>query len=108
MKKRVFSLMDRMFNFIPEEGKANERYDIFFNSDKEPIILIDTEEYDITFSTIHMDTVMSILGISDRNFLKTEYGRNFNDSVLEWAKQRFDSHYTINEWYKSTDLMGYL
>ena len=108
MKKRVFSLMDRMFNFIPEEGKGRGRYDIFFNSDKEPIILIDTEDNDITFSTIHMDIVMRILGIPERDLLQTEYGRNFNDSVLEWSKQRFDGHYTINEWYKSTDLMGYL
>jgi len=108
MKKRVFSIMDRMFNFIPEKSIGNGRYVVCFNLNKEPVILIDTEDNDITFSTIHMDIVMRILGIPERDLLQTEYGRNFNNYALEWSKQRFAGHYTINDWYKSTDLIGYL
>ena len=108
MKKRVFSIMDRMFNFIPEKSIGNGRYVVCFNLNKEPVILIDTEDNDITFSTNHMDIVMRILGISERDLFKTEYGRNFNNYALEWSKQRFAGHYNVNDWYKSTDLIGYL
>ena len=107
MKKRVFSLMDIMFNFIPEKSMGNGRYVVCFNLDKEPIILIDTEDNDITFSTIHMDTVMGILGIPD-DLVHTHYGREFNNYVLKWSKQRFGGHYDINDWYKSTDIISYL
>ena len=95
MKKRVFSIMDRMFNFIPEKSIGNGRYVVCFNSGKEPIILIDTEDNDITFSTIHMNTVMGILGIHERDLVHSHYGREFNNYVLEWSKQRFGGYYTI-------------
>jgi hypothetical protein len=101
--------MDRMFNFIPEEGKSNNRYDIFFNSDKEPIILIDTKYNDITFSELHIGTVMRIMGINDdRVLVGTREGVDLNGYILEWAKQRFGSHYEITDWYKSYDLLSYL
>ena len=108
MKKIVFSLMDRLFNFIPEEAKGNERYVIFFNSDKEPIILIDAQDDDITFSGPEIKTVMSIMGVSLSDLTEKIEGINLNDYVLEWSKQRFDGHYEINEWYMSTNIVDYL
>jgi hypothetical protein len=95
MKKIVFSLMDRLFNFIPEEAKGNERYVIFFNSDKEPIILIDTQDDDI-------------MGISVADLDEKREGISLNDYILEWAKQEFDGHYEIKEWYRSNNLLDYL
>lgn len=109
MKKKLYNLMDRMFNFIPEEGKGNGRYDIFFNADKEPLIIIDTQDNDISFSNLHITTVMRIMGINDAKelFGKSE-GVDLNDYILEWAKQRFKGYYEINDWYMSGDLLGYL
>jgi len=109
MKKIVFSLMDRLFNFIPEEAKGNERYVIFFNSDKEPLIIIDTQDDDITFSAPQINTVMSIMGINDTKelFGKSE-GVDLNDYILEWSKQRFKGYYEINDWYRSNNLLDYL
>lgn len=108
MKKIVFSLMDRLFNFIPEEAKGNERYVIFFNSDKEPIILIDTQDDDITFSGPQINTVMSIMGISVADLDEKREGISLNEYILEWAKQEFDGHYEIKEWYRSYNLLSYL
>lgn len=109
MKKRLYSLMDRMFNFIPEEGKGNGRYDIFFNSDKEPIIIIDTEDNDISFSDPHITTVMRIMGINDsKDLFRKSEGVDLDNYILEWAKQRFEGYYEINDWYMSSDLLNYL
>lgn len=108
MKKIVFSLMDRMFNFIPEEAKGNERYVIFFNSDKEPIILIDAQDDDITFSAPQINTVMSIMGVSLGDLTEKIKGINLNEYILEWANQEFDGHYEIKAWYISNNLLSYL
>lgn len=108
MKKIVFSLMDRLFNFIPEYGKSKNKYIIFFNSEKEPIILIDTEDNDITFSDPQIKTVMGIMGVSINDLTEKREGINFNGYVLEWANQRFKNHYEINDWYISTNLLNYL
>jgi hypothetical protein len=108
MKKIVFSLMDRMFNFIPEEAKGNERYVIFFNSDKEPIILIDDQDDDITFSGPEIKTVMSIMGVSLSDLTEKIEGINLNEYILEWANQEFDGHYEIKDWYISNHLLSYL
>lgn len=108
MKKIVFSLMDRLFNFIPEEAKGNERYVIFFNSDKEPIILIDAQDDDITFSAPQINTVMSIMGTRAEDLDETREGISLNEYILEWAKQEFDGHYEIKEWYRSNNLLAYL
>ena len=101
--------MVRMFNFIPEEGKGNNRYVIFFNSDKEPIILIDVQDKDITFSNLHITTVMKIMGINDdKELIRTREGEDLNGYILEWAKQRFEGYYEITDWFKSSNLLSYL
>jgi hypothetical protein len=48
------------------------------------------------------------MGISVADLDEKREGISLNDYILEWAKQEFDGHYEIKEWYRSNNLLDYL
>jgi hypothetical protein len=48
------------------------------------------------------------MGISFADLDEKREGISLNEYILEWAKQEFDGHYEIKEWYRSNHLLSYL
>jgi hypothetical protein len=48
------------------------------------------------------------MGISVADLDEKREGISLNDYILEWAKQEFDGHYEIKEWYRANNLLDYL